>query len=68
MEDPQDYGLIELAPPEFRFEKLYENAKYDIAVAVDFANEDIVPKETAHPHRLFVGRKVRKNFPNPSNP
>ena len=68
MEDPQDYGLIKLAPPEFRFEKLYENAKYDIAVAVDFANEDIVPKETAHPHRRFVGRKVRKNFPNPSNP
>ena len=62
MEDPKSYGMIELAPPEFRFEKLYEGAKYEVAVAVDFSNEDIVPKDTVHSHRRFIGRLVRKLF------
>ena len=62
MEDPKDYGVIEPAKPELRFVKPYDGAPYDLAVAVDFSNEDLVAKETEHSHKRFVGRRVRKRF------
>jgi hypothetical protein len=29
---------------------------------VDFSNQKLVPSETEHPHKRFVGRKIRKWF------
>ena len=40
----------------------YPGAKYEILVPPDHMDETIVPVGDAHPHRRFVGRRIRKTF------
>jgi hypothetical protein len=61
LEDPRDY-MVEPLRDEFCFEEPYEGAKYNLVVPVDFSDQKLVPSETEHPHKRFVGRKIRKMF------
>ena len=61
LEDPRDY-MVEPLRDEFCFEEPYEGAKYNLVVPVDFSDQKLVPSETEHPHKRFIGRKIRKMF------
>jgi hypothetical protein len=57
LEDPRDY-LVEPLRDEFCFEEPYQGAKYNLVVPVDFSDQKLVPSETEHPHKGFVGRMI----------
>ena len=65
LENPTDYA-INPSPTDVVFTEPYEGAKYQLVIPIDFSDGERVPKETTHPHRRFVGRKVRKIFPIPT--
>ena len=54
--------MVEPLRDEFCFEETYYGAKYRLVVPVDFINQKLVPSETEHPHKRFVGRKIPKCF------
>jgi hypothetical protein len=54
--------MVEPLRYEFCFENPYDGAKYSLVVPVDFSNQKLVPSETEHPHKRFVGRKIPKCF------
>jgi hypothetical protein len=61
LEDPRDC-MVEPLRDEFCFEDPYDGAKYRLVVSVDVSNQKLVPSETEHPRKSFVGRKIRKWF------
>ena len=65
LENPTDYA-INPSPTDVVFTEPYEGANDQLVIPIDFSDGEQVPKETTHPHRRFVGRKVRKIFPTPT--
>ena len=61
---PEDYEVNPL-PMEHNFVEPYKDARYCLAVPVNFEDPLQVPQESAHPHNRFVNRRVRKAFLTP---
>ena len=60
-ETPEDYHVTPMIRDHVEL-KPYPGAKYEILVPPDHMDETIVPIGDAHPHRRFVGRRIRKTF------
>ena len=65
LENPTDY-VVNPSPTDVIFAEPYEGAKYQLVIPIDFSDAESVPKQTLHPHKRFVGRRVRKIFPTPT--
>ena len=60
-ETPADYHVTPMIRDHVELQP-YPGAKYEILVPPDHMDETIVPVGDAHPHRRFVGRRIRKTF------
>ena len=61
LDDPRKFTVTE-APPLFRFVPSPSGC-FNTAEIPDFADEAQVPAAARHPHNRYVGRRVRKMFP-----
>ena len=61
-EDPRDFRAVPTLEADHLFEEPYPDARYSIVVLIDHSDDKLVNTVTKHPHRRFVGRKIRKTF------